>query len=100
MSHTSDAVTLESLRAKTDRDLIVIIDRALERGLDLLRAHPNGNPAEQYSAEAERAYALARKLLPVVHRLTDSDRHRLQSKLAELGSALDRAFYGPNREVA
>jgi hypothetical protein len=80
MRNASEVVTLASLRAKTDRELISLIGSALERGLDLI---------EQDPAEARRAHAEAVKLLAAVYGPSDSDRRRLETKLAELRSALD-----------
>jgi hypothetical protein len=84
MRNASEVVTFASLRAKTDRDLIALIGSALERGFDLV---------EQDRAEAGRAHAEAVKLLQVVYGPSDSERRRLERKLAELRSALDGVPY-------
>ncbi len=88
MSSRSQATILASLRAKTDRELIVIIDSALERGLDLLRRAANG-AGEPYRAKAAQAHAEAAKLLPVAYGLSGWERFRLERKLTQLRSALD-----------
>lgn len=83
MSDTQ-STTLARLRAKTDRQLATIVDAALERGLALVRGQANGN-----WAQAEQAHAEAAKLLPLVYELSDPERHRFNSRLAELRSALE-----------
>jgi 5-methylcytosine-specific restriction endonuclease McrBC GTP-binding regulatory subunit McrB len=60
---------LEQLRARTDRELVAIIDRALDRGLE------NWETAGKGSAEA-------RQLLPKVYNL--GERLRLENKLRAL----------------
>jgi len=83
MSNTPEAVTLASLRGRTDRELVALIEAALERAL-LFCQHPNGD-----GAKAEQAHDEAVKLLPLVYEFSESDRRRLDTKLAELRSALD-----------
>lgn len=84
MSNTPEAVTFASLRARTDRELVALIEAALERGLLLLCQHPNGD-----GEKAEQAHDEAVKLLSLVYEFSGSDRRRLDTKLAELRSALD-----------
>jgi 5-methylcytosine-specific restriction endonuclease McrBC GTP-binding regulatory subunit McrB len=67
---------LEQLRARTDRELVALIDRALDRGLELARS------ADWHWAGAEKTCAEARKLLPKVYNL--GERLRLERKLREL----------------
>lgn len=62
---------LEQLRARTDRELVALIDRELDRGIDLAR-----------SADRHWAGAEAHKLLPKVYNL--GERLRLERKLKEL----------------
>lgn len=89
MRNTSEAVTLASLRARTDRDLIAIISATVERGFYLLDCESNGSSNEQHRAQAERAYADAAKLLPLVYTLSESERNRLETNLSQLRSALE-----------
>jgi hypothetical protein len=84
----SEPVTLASLRAKTDRELIAIIDSALERGLGLLRRRTNEGVVDQHRAEAEQAYTEATKLLSAVYGLSDPERFQLEGKLAEIRRSL------------
>jgi hypothetical protein len=72
---------LEQLRARTDRELIALIDRELARALETARA------ASRRWANAEKVGDEARHLLPKVYNL--GERLRLESKLKELREALD-----------
>ncbi len=79
----SELTKLAILRAKTDRDLVAVITSQLERGLRL--AEIGYGPR----AEAERAYTEAVLLLPRVYSLSEAERRRLETKVAELRQALD-----------
>lgn len=67
---------LAELRAKTDRQLVILIRNTLDEGL-------------RSRAEAERAYSEVRVLLPTVRYVTDAERRHLESKLARLRQLLD-----------
>ncbi len=67
---------LEQLRARTDRELVALIDRELDRGIERARS------ADRCWADAEKVGAEARKLLPKVYNL--GERTRLQRKLDQL----------------
>lgn len=67
---------LAELRAKTDRQLVILIRNTLDEGL-------------RSRAEAERAYSEVRALLPTVRYVTDAERRHLESKLARLRQLLD-----------
>ena len=94
MSTPFELAKLAELRAKTDRQLIRLIDDEVERGLNLARLHRNTHSAMDWDsakwhrAKAERAYAEAAKLLPTVYSLSEPERHRLQVKLRKLKGAL------------
>ena len=84
---------LAELRARTDRQLIQIINNELERGLHfaLLRTEPHSaydlGDTETAAAEAENACAYA---LSLVSRVDDAEeRQRLESKVLRLRAALD-----------
>jgi hypothetical protein len=74
---------LAQLRAKTDRQLIVLIRTRLDDGLRSARAC-----AEETCAEAERAYSEALALLTAVRDAADAERRPLESKLARLRDLL------------
>ncbi len=71
---------LEQLRARTDRELVALIDRELDRGLVYVRS------ADRHWADAEKVSAEARKLLPKVYNL--NERLRLERKVRELREAM------------
>jgi hypothetical protein len=70
---------LDQLRARTDLELVALIDGGLDRSLRLAQSTANAGMAEKLSAEA-------RKLLPRVYNL--SERLRLERKLRDLEAAL------------
>ena len=67
---------LAELRAKTDRQLVILIGSALDGGL-------------RSRAAAERAYSEVRALLPTVRDVTEAERRRWEAKLARLRGLLD-----------
>jgi len=67
---------LAELRAKTDRQLVILIRSTLENGL-------------ASRVEAEKAYSEVLVLLPAVRDVPEADRRRLESKLARLRQLLD-----------
>lgn len=91
----SNVSKLADLRAKTDRQLIQIINHELERGLYLAVLHTEPNSAHDFfgdteppDAEAENAWADA---LSLVSKVDDAnERQRLESKVLRLRAALDR----------
>ena len=71
---------LAELRAKTDRQLIFVIARRLEAGLE----HANqGSKMQARSAQRE-----VRSLMPLVDRIPAPEKHRLETKLARLEAVL------------
>jgi len=66
---------LAELRAKTDRQLVILMRSRLDDGL-------------RSRAEAERAYSEVRVLLPTVRDVTEAERRRLESKLVRLRELL------------
>lgn len=71
---------LEQLRARTDRELVALIDRELDRGLEYARS------ADRHWADAEKVSAEARKLLTKVYNL--NERLRLERRARELREAM------------
>ncbi len=79
---------LRVLRARTDFDLIVLVQRELDRGMNLLdSATSRTSPS---FAQAKKAYDTATMLLPRIGGLSDGDRLRIEAKAMELRSRLDR----------
>lgn len=73
---------LEQLRAKTDRDLTVLLRSLMESSFRALHR-------EDY-AEADAGYAQAAKLLPLTHRLSGEDSGALRNQLRDLRAELDK----------
>ena len=73
---------LRELRSKTDRQLLELITHQLEAGLKKAK-----QPDESQHAQAERAWADAGALLPLVC-AADADRRRLEFKFYLLGRLL------------
>lgn len=82
-----DFSKLAELRARTDRDLVRILNAELERSLAL--ANVAATRRSVFRAEAEAGYSRARALLPKVSGVTADELAELEAKLKELGMALD-----------
>ncbi len=78
ISNQPEAAQLTALRARTDRQLIALINNRLDRGLN------------SDLAAAERIYREVSRLLPVVYSATPAERRRLEAKLARLSESLNR----------
>jgi hypothetical protein len=74
---------LSQLRAKTDRQLVTVIGRRLETGLDLAR--------RSCAIEAKSVFREVSGLLPLVNGVSEIEKQRLRGKLAHLESELRRA---------
>ena len=77
---TMPETKLVELRGKTDRQLIALIERELDRGLSSDRV------------TAEQAYSSAQGLLTVAHGASYDERRKLELKLACLGEFLSPAW--------
>lgn len=71
---------LAQLRAKTDRDLGILVRRELERSLALA--------SRGCYREAECGYAMAKRLLALME-MSGPELVRLERKLAELGAVVE-----------
>jgi hypothetical protein len=76
MSNQPEATKLTALRARTDRQLIALINHQLDRGLQ-----------SDFTA-AERIYREVSLLLPVVYGAPAGERRRLETKLARLAESV------------
>jgi hypothetical protein len=84
-SHT---VGLQQLRDRTDRQLIVLIQRQVSDAYALTITYSNQNRDENL-ARAERCYRFAANFLPTITAISDGERSRLESRLGELRWRLD-----------
>ena len=81
MLNQPEATKLTALRARTDGQLIALINRRLDYGLR------SGFATE----DAERIYREVSQLLPVVNFASPVERRRLEAKLARLCASLHSA---------
>ena len=88
MSATAQLSKLAELRAKRDRDLVGIIDNALEVGLLLAANEPDVDPVGVLHRRAADIYADTVMLMQKVEDLRE--RRRLEEKLGQLRKSLDR----------
>ena len=87
MSATAQLSKLAELRAKTDQDLVRIIDHAVEVGL-LLVTDTHVDSAGPLHVRAEEIYANTLTLIPKVEDV--GERRRLEDKLKLLRESLDQ----------
>jgi hypothetical protein len=78
---------LAELRARTDRDLVRILDVDLERALALASVAATSHSI--FRSQAEAMYTRAKRLLPQLYEVTARERAELESKLKELSMALE-----------
>jgi hypothetical protein len=88
MSATAQLSKLAELRAKTDQDLVRIIDNALGVGLLLGATNMPVDSAEPLHGRAEEIYADTLMLLPKIE--DENERRRLEGRLNQLRESLDR----------
>jgi hypothetical protein len=88
MTATAQQSKLAELRARTDRDLVRIIDNALEVALLLAANEPDVDPAGGLHRRAADIYADAVMLVEKVEDVREQ--RRLEGKLRQLRNALDR----------
>ena len=88
MSATAPLSKLAELRAKTDEDLVRIIDNAVEIGLLLAANEPDVDPVGVLHRRAADIYADTVMLVEKVENV--GERRRLQEKLGQLRKSLDR----------
>jgi hypothetical protein len=103
MHTTSELGKFAELRAKTDRQLVALIHKAIETGETIARQASqgvNGNSElVKRQAKAEAACAQAAALLPTVYGLTELERKRLELKLREVRQMLERLRAGERPQV-
>jgi hypothetical protein len=82
-----DFPKLAELRARTDRDLVRILNADLERSLALASVAATRHSV--FWSQAEAMYTRAKTLLPKLSGLTADELAQLEAKLKELAMALD-----------
>lgn len=84
----SNDAKLAELHAKTDRELLILILRELDRALTLADVAVNRESA--FYDEAENAYRKVLTLLPKAPDMCQGDRARIDGKIEELRFRLDQ----------
>ena len=79
---------LVSIRNRTDHDLLILVQRELDRGLTLVAVATTR--ISPLFAQAEKAYNTATAILPRISGISQGDRLRIESVLKELRSRLDQ----------
>jgi len=80
---------LGELRARTDRQLLLVIMRELERALPM--ATTAASKESPLYARAEKAYLKVKPLVSKVEAVTDEQKSALERKLTEIQAALAKA---------
>ena len=84
----SKTAKLAALRGRTDHDLLILIERELDRGLALANvASARSSPMYR---QAETAYAKVKTLLPKIADFSDAQALSAGARLKELRLALDQ----------
>ena len=86
---STDTQKLRVLRARTDHDLLVLIQRELERGFALVDVATTRN--SPLFAQAQKAFATATALLSRISGANDGERLRIEKQVKELGARLEQA---------
>ena len=84
----SNTRKLASLRAKTDQELLVLIERELDRALVLADVAANRESA--FYGEAEKAYWSVITLLPKAPNMRQNERARIETAVKALRFTLDQ----------
>jgi hypothetical protein len=94
MPHSAEA-KLHELRDKTERQLVLLINNRLDRGLAFARMldceGADWESTEDFAANAEKALADAIAWMPLLTSVKTLERRRLESRLTQLRDALNRA---------
>jgi hypothetical protein len=84
----SRETTLFELRRKTDRGLVFLVQKEIDRGLRL--AESAVTTKSRLYVKAERAYVMSESWLLLIADLDRDERRELEFRLKELKSVLDR----------
>ncbi len=87
MCPSPEAGKLDQIRARTDRQLVALINRRIEAGIRIARRLSIKEPSDA----AESAFAEAALLLPAVRGIDKEERWRLEAGLNRLRNLLDGA---------
>jgi hypothetical protein len=79
---------LVALRARTNYDLLVLVQREIHRGLALVDVATTRN--SPLFAQAEKAFAAAAAMFPRISGMSQDDQVQIEARLKELRSRLDQ----------
>ena len=80
MNHTQENSKLATLRLKTDRQLVVFIQKRLDAGTEFAQME-----GRESHAQAQQIHIEVRELLPLVAGLSRAKRQLIETKLERLG---------------
>jgi hypothetical protein len=98
MRNSTEILKLEELRAKTDRQLLRLMHRELERATTL--ANLASGKGSALDLRAEEIYAEVNRLLPGIARLSREQREKVENRLKELRRQLDGLPAAKTRHAA
>ena len=84
----TDTQKLRVLRARTDSDLVVLVQRQLNHGFALVDAARSRQ--SPIFSQAEKTHATATVLLSRIASLSGADRQRFESQMKELKAKLEQ----------
>jgi hypothetical protein len=87
LSGMSRESKLVELRSKTDRDLLILVRRELDRGVALANV-ATAKDSPLY-AKAESTYSSVKLLLPKIGAVSQDERRELEVELKDLRATLD-----------
>jgi hypothetical protein len=92
---TTEQTTLEELRAKTDRQLALLIERRLRFAIACLLSRGGSR------TEAEKVYTQAATIIPLIRQIPVKQREHLESLFRQAGKLLtENASYQEKRVYA
>jgi len=83
----TDTQKLRVLRARTDQDLLALLQRELAHGMSVVALA--STRSSQVYAQAQKSYETVAKLLPRIPNSTGAERLRLEQQVKELRNRLD-----------
>jgi len=85
---SSNTQKLRVIRSRTDHDLLILVQRELDRGFTLVDLATSRN--SPLFTQAHKTYQTAAMMLPEISGLSQDDRLHIEARLKELRSQLDR----------
>jgi len=79
---------LVALRSRTDHDLLIVVEREIDRALAAVELA--ATKSSQRYAQAQKALATATTLLPRIAGVSENDRQRIEATVKQLRSRLDQ----------